>query len=97
MTESTIERTEMTEPEGAPATGGGRGRPRPDATIQRDEQVLSFLRANGAKTRADIAAGTQIKGNEVYLSLYRLSRADPPAVVREGNAWKVPEPALTEA
>lgn len=82
----------MTEAE-APAT---KGRPRPSGTIERDAQVLKWLGENpGGKTRAEIVEGTGIAGNEVYLSLYRLSRATPPAIVKSGAKWSVPveEPA----
>jgi len=75
----------MSEPIEAPA----KGRPRPAATIERDGTVLKWLTENPGKTRAEIAAGTSIAGNEVYLSLYRLSRADPPAIVKSGAKWSV--------
>ena len=80
----------MTEATPEAATPTGRGRPRPDATLERDAKVLEFITGAGAVSRKQIAEGTGLKGNEVYLSLYRLSRSTPPAVVREGANWKVP-------
>jgi hypothetical protein len=83
----------MSEPE-APATDTAtatRGRPRPDATKARDEKVLAYLREQGPKNRKDIAAALEIPGNEVYLSLYRLSRGTtdaPASVVKDGSSWK---------
>ncbi len=74
----------MTEAEGAPAP---KGRPRPDSTVERDEKVFKFIEANPAQTRAQIATGTELPGNEVYLSLYRLSRANPPRIVKSGAKW----------
>ena len=79
----------MSESAEAPA----KGRPRPAATIERDGTVLKWLAENPGKTRAEIAEGTGIAGNEVYLSLYRLSRATPPAIVKSGAKWTV---AVTE-
>lgn len=81
----------MTEPEATEAPATGRGRPRPSATIERDEAVLKYISANPGQTRAKIAEGTEIKGSEVYLSLYRLSRANPPQVVKTGATWSVPD------
>lgn len=78
----------MTETQEAEAAQ--RGRPRPDATVTRDARVLEYLTANGAKTRAELATALEIGGNEVYLSLYRLSRATPPAVEKRGNRWATP-------
>lgn len=59
----------------------GRGRPRPQATIERDNNVLTFLQSqkdeNGAfvgKTRDDIAKALDVEGKQVYLSLFRLNR-----------------------
>lgn len=67
----------------------GRGRPRPDVTVQRDKVVLEYITANGPQSRKQIAEGTSIAGKEVYLSLYRLSRADPPAIEKRGSTWVV--------
>jgi hypothetical protein len=67
----------------------GRGRPRPDATIERDKIVLEQVRVGGPQTRKQLVEATGMAGNEVYLSLYRLSRQDPPAVVKNGASWSV--------
>lgn len=67
----------------------GRGRPRPDATVERDKIVLAYLSEHGEQSRPEIVTGTGLKGNEVYLSLYRLSRSDPPAVVKRGSKWSI--------
>ena len=69
----------------------GRGRPRPDATVERDAKVLAFITEKGPSTRKSIAEGLEMPGNEVYLSLYRLSRAGQ--IARSGGTWRVPEPA----
>lgn len=90
----------MTEPE-APAEK--RGRPRPEATIERDKKVLEHLNAVGPQTRKQIAEGLQLEGKEVYLSLYRLNRDG--LILRNGAAWAakaadggpVPAPAPAEA
>lgn len=82
MTEATTEGTE------APA----RGRPRPDATVERDAKVLAFIAEAGeSKNRKEIADGLGLPGNEVYLSLYRLSRAEPAKIVKDGGRWKAAE------
>ena len=77
----------MTEATEAPAPA--RGRPRPDATVERDARVLKFItEADGSKNRKEIAEALELPGNEVYLSLYRLSRAEPAAIVKDGGRWK---------
>lgn len=89
----------MTEPE-APATETTtttRGRPRPDATVERDEKVLAVI-TEAPGTRKELVERTGFAGNEVYLSLYRLSRANPPKIVKNGSTWQsvdyvAPEPA----
>ncbi len=63
----------------------GRGRPRPTATLERDEKVLAHLTANGAKSRKQLVEELELAGNEVYLSLYRLSRDQK--IKRDGSAW----------
>lgn len=84
--------------ETAEAAKPGRGRPRPDKTIERDKVVLEWLAGAGEpKTRKDIAEGTNLPGNEVYLSIYRLKTATPPAIVKSGSKWAiapVEEPAV---
>lgn len=82
----------MSEPEAPTAETTGRGRPRPEATKERDARVLAYLQTAGAQNRKQIAEALQLPGNEVYLSLYRLSRgtSDAPAqVAKDGSSWKV--------
>lgn len=91
----------MTEPEAPAATG--RGRPRPEATIERDKTVLNYLATTGPANRAKIADGLSMEGKQVYLSLYRLNRDG--AIVRNGANWAakdangapIPAPAVDEA
>lgn len=82
----------MTEATPAETPTDGRGRPRPAETIARDEQVLAALTAAGAEglTRPNLAAATELPGNQVYLSLYRLKRDGK--AVRDGGAWKAVQP-----
>jgi site-specific DNA-cytosine methylase len=71
-----------------------RGRPRPDAVIERDKAVLAFVQSKPeGVTRPEIVEGTGLQGNQVYLSLYRLSRATPPAVTKSGAKWVPTAPA----
>lgn len=82
--------------EATPATetpADGRGRPRPNETIERDEKVLAALVAAGADglTRPKLAAATELPGNQVYLSLYRLKRDGKAG--RDGGVWKAIEQA----
>lgn len=80
------------------ASAATRGRPRPGNTVERDAKVLAHLEANPAgKTRKELVAELETPGNEVYLSLYRLSRADK--IVKNGGTWSVAgatAPAETE-
>lgn len=67
----------------------GRGRPRPQSTIERDQRVMEFITSDPAGvTRAEIAEKLEVKGSEAYLSLYRLSREGK--IVKDGSRWKVP-------
>ncbi len=68
-------------------TAGGRGRPRPAATLERDEKVLAHLNEAGAKTRKQLVEELGLPGNEIYLSLYRLNRDQK--ITRAGSAWAV--------
>jgi DNA-binding IclR family transcriptional regulator len=78
----------MTEATADPAATAGRGRPRPESTIARDAAVLDYLKnADGPQSRKQIAEGTALPGNQVYLSLYRLSRAGE--IHRDGSNWSV--------
>lgn len=78
----------MTEPT-AEATAPRRGRPRPQSTIDRDQQVLQAL-ADGGKTREDLVTATGLGKNQVYLSLYRLRVAGQVERTRDGgkHLWK---------
>lgn len=69
----------------------GRGRPRPDATIARDEQVFLALHNNGPTSRAQIAEWFSVNVNIVYLSLNRLRNAGRIEKVRRGkhHLWAV--------
>lgn len=76
----------------------GRGRPRPDATVTRDKQVLEYLAGHeGGRTRKEIVTDLSLGGSEAYLSLYRLSRTEPPAIVKNGSRWAVAPAAGTSA
>lgn len=83
MTEPTGEATAPAVAPAAPAAPR-RGRPRPDSTIQRDEQVAQALVAGG-KTREDLATETGLTKSEVYLSLHRLRRAGRVERTRDGG------------
>lgn len=78
----------MTEPTGAAVTpeptAPRRGRPRPDSTIQRDEQVLAAIGTEG-KTREDLATETGLTKSEVYLSLHRLRKQGKVERTRDGG------------
>ena len=50
-----------------------RGRPRPQETLERDEQVYQLL-TRGPLTKSDIAEKLGIEQKQVYLSLFRLRR-----------------------
>lgn len=50
---------------------GRRGRPRPQATIERDDLVKAAL-ATGAKSRAQLAEDLGWESKQVYASLWRL-------------------------
>lgn len=63
----------------------GRGRPRPEVTLERDAKVLDHLKNAGPQTRKQIVEATGILGNEVYLSLYRLKRDGE--VSKSGGTW----------
>lgn len=69
----------------------GRGRPRPEFTQLRDEQVFQILHFNGPTSRAEIADRIQVNVNIVYLSLNRLRNAGRVEKVRRGkhHLWAV--------
>jgi hypothetical protein len=58
--------------DGGSTESGRRGRPRPQATIERDEQVRALLRDNGAMTRSAIAEKLGWEPKDAYASLWRL-------------------------
>lgn len=49
-----------------------RGRPRPQATIERDERIVKFLDDNGAQSRNALADALGLDKTIVYLALSRL-------------------------
>lgn len=65
-----------------------KGRPRDEATIQRDEAVLAAIK-EGPITRDQLATKLEIKGNLVYLSLWRLRNAGQ-VIKLNGKTWAVP-------
>jgi len=84
----------VTADEAAAATAPRRGRPRPQETIQRDEQVLQALGAEG-KTREDLVTTTGLTANQVYLSLWRLRKNGQAERSRDNgkHVWKATAPA----
>lgn len=55
----------------------GRGRPRPQEAIERDELVYAAVRdMNGPATRETLATATGLDGGLIYLSLYRLRKSN---------------------
>ncbi len=79
-----------------PAPASGRGRPRPQSTIDRDAKVLELIKTSGEGfTRAEIAEKLDLPGNEVYLSLYRLSRDGQ--IAKAGSRWRSPDAASSDA
>jgi len=84
--------------ESAPVAANRRGRPRPEATIARDEAVLKIL-VEGPSTKVALAEATGLKESEVYLSLHRLQKTQQIRRVRTGSMhmWEVGAPeAATE-
>lgn len=69
----------------------GRGRPRPESTIERDEAVFLALHNNGPTSRAQLTEWFGVNQNIVYLSLNRLRRAGRIETVRQGkrHLWAV--------
>jgi len=84
----------MTEPEQPQEQAQTRaGRPRPEATVAQDAQVLQLIEAsvdeNGQPagiTRKALEEQTGLPGNKVYLSIWRLKTAGSIHKV-EGNKW----------
>lgn len=52
-----------------------RGRPRPQATIDRDARILAYLNKNGAQTRNTLSEKLRLPKTVTYLALDRLRRA----------------------
>jgi site-specific DNA-cytosine methylase len=89
--------------------GGGAGRGRPDATIERDKVAISCIEEAGTAglTRDELAqkiterSGTATSSSEAYLCIYRLNRDNKLAKVQTGGKphWvtKENEAAATEA
>lgn len=81
-----------TEPNSA-ESAGGHGRPRPQDTIARDNQVRELLASQGPLTRVGIAEKLSITPSLAYMSLFRLSREG--AVRRvigdttRSNTWEI--------
>lgn len=63
----------------------GRGRPRPDFTITRDEEVFAYLAEFGPTGRAKMARDFGVNVNIVYLSLHRLRAQGRAEKVRSGK------------
>jgi uncharacterized membrane protein len=84
----------MTDQPETAATTSRRGRPRPQSTIDRDQQVLNELTGDG-KTREDLVTATNLTKTQVYLSLYRLRAQELVERSRDGgkHVWKQTTPA----
>jgi len=64
-----------------------RGRPRPTATIERDEAVLASI-AEGGSTRNELAEATSLTPQQVYLALWRLRNDGHIARRRDGSVHR---------
>lgn len=62
----------MTEP--TTAATAGRGRPRPQDTIERDNKVHALLVEQGSLSRTQIAEKLGITTSLAYMSLFRLNK-----------------------
>jgi len=73
------------------------GRPRPETTLARDEAV--YEKVTGKMTKNDIVVATELKPNEVYLSLYRLRSAGRVVRTHEGgnHVWSRTEAPADDA
>ena len=69
----------------------GPGRPRVPAVQERDEKVFQHLEAHGPTQVRDIVEATGHGRNAVYLSLWRLRKAERVQYRREGahRLWSV--------
>lgn len=99
MTDVTEASPETTAGAGEESEGRRRGRPRPDATLKRDEHVYEVLTSPMTKNTVAEVAG--ISRSEAYLSLWRLRYNKRVRSIRNGSThtWeRVPEgeqPAVT--
>lgn len=92
MTEPQVHETEQ--PEAAPESDeskSGRGRPRPDTTVQRDSAALTHFQSasSAGLTREELAEKLGVSSSEAYLAIYRLSRQNPPRVRKQRRDGKV--------
>lgn len=74
----------------------GRGRPRPQFTLERDVQILDILQRSGMPVgRKPLAEMLGVNQNIIYLSLSRLRRDGLVKTVRQGkhHLWTVVERA----
>jgi Mn-dependent DtxR family transcriptional regulator len=73
----------------------GRGRPRPAATVERDELIFRTLHEQGPTGRQSLADMFGVNPNIVYLSLNRLRRAGRVEKVRQSklHLWTVVDPS----
>lgn len=73
----------------------GRGRPRPEFTVERDQAVLRHLAMLGSAGRQRLADDFGVNVNIIYLSLIRLRRDGLVKKVRNGkyHLWTVVERA----
>jgi site-specific DNA-cytosine methylase len=107
MTDPNVPEVPVTEgdaaaPQEATTKAGGKGRPRPQATIDQDARALEAITAKtnegGSYTKDTLAADLGIPSSKAYLSLYRLRVENKIYKVRENGSygWKAGEaPAAT--
>lgn len=77
-------------PTDAPSQSSGRrGRPRPAATIERDQVVLTMVDPTSGTTREALAAALGVSPGQAYLSLHRLRAAGLVRRERQGpsHSW----------
>ena len=89
MSEDANVALEATEEAAAPTSNGHRGRPRPQATIQRDDAVKAAL-AEGPLTRKQLAEKLGWESKDVYASLWRFRHYDKQVEKLEGKSeWSL--------
>lgn len=69
-----------------PPADGRRGRPRPTETVDRDQRIFDALASHG-KSRVTLASELGIEPNLVYLSLWRMKRAQRVERLRHDGGW----------